>query len=234
MSEPDHFLSRWSRRKRQPADESKAATAAGPTAEDGPATADAPRRPLPKVEEAAFDPALLPAIDSITADTDIRGFFAPGVPAELTRAALRRAWTADPRIREFVGLAENDWDFNNPGSIPGFGSLEMTPELRREVERIVGGVLPQEEQPGRPPAAPSTQPPEPARQIAAAPKPTLPEKAANTAPVPDNPARGTDELLSNENTLHRTQDHTAVQHSAQSQESLQTPARRGHGGALPK
>ena len=38
--------------------------------------------------------------NSITAATDIRAFLAPGVPAELTRAALRRAWTADPAIRD--------------------------------------------------------------------------------------------------------------------------------------
>ena len=67
------------------------------------------------------------------------------MPADLTRAALRRAWSADPKIRDFVGLAENAWDFNDPGSIPGFGPLEMTPELRREVARIVGNFLPEEE-----------------------------------------------------------------------------------------
>ena len=49
----------------------------------------------------------LPATESITADTDIRAFLAPGIPAHLTRAALRRAWAADPAIRDFVGLAEN-------------------------------------------------------------------------------------------------------------------------------
>jgi hypothetical protein len=37
-----------------------------------------------------------------------------------------------PKIRDFVGLAENAWDFNAPGSIAGFGPLEMTEELRRE------------------------------------------------------------------------------------------------------
>ena len=63
------------------------------------------------------------------------------MPAELTRAALRRAWAADPRIRDFVGLAENDWDFNAPGAIAGFGPLEMTDELRRQVARMVGSSL---------------------------------------------------------------------------------------------
>jgi len=43
-----------------------------------------------------------------------------------------------PENRDFVGLAENAWDFNAPGSIAGFGPLEMTEELRREVARMVG------------------------------------------------------------------------------------------------
>ena len=77
--------------------------------------------------------------NSITAATDIRAFLAPGVPAELTRAALRRAWSADPKIRDFVGLADYDWDYHAPGSMAGFGPLEMTDELRRQVARIVGG-----------------------------------------------------------------------------------------------
>ena len=47
----------------------------------------------------------LEVIESITADTDIRAFLAPGVPVQLTRAALRRVWETDPAIRDFVGLA---------------------------------------------------------------------------------------------------------------------------------
>jgi len=65
----------------------------------------------------------LPSIDVIDADTDIIAFLQSGVPAELTRAALRRAWTSDPAIRDFIGIAENQWDFNDPNGIPGFGPL---------------------------------------------------------------------------------------------------------------
>ena len=73
-----------------------------------------------------FDPASLPSIDSITADTDIVAFLKSGVPTELTRAALRRAWTSDPAIRDFIGIAENQWDFNDPNGISGFGRLDAT------------------------------------------------------------------------------------------------------------
>jgi hypothetical protein len=74
----------------------------------------------------AFDPASLPSIDSFTADTNMVAFMKSGVPTELTRAALRRAWTSDPAIRDFIGIAENQWDFNDPNGIPGFGRLDAT------------------------------------------------------------------------------------------------------------
>jgi len=73
-----------------------------------------------------FDPASLPLIDSITADTDIAEFLKSDVPTELTRAALRRAWTSDPAIRDFIGIADNQWDFNDPNGIAGFGRLDAT------------------------------------------------------------------------------------------------------------
>lgn len=108
MSDPETFLSRWLRLKR----ESEAALPA----------ADAP-------SPAAFDAANLPPIESIVADSDIRQFLHEGVPAELTRAALRSAWTADPAIRDFVGIAENQWNFNDHSCIPGFGPLEVADHL---------------------------------------------------------------------------------------------------------
>ena len=73
--------------------------------------------------ESSFDAANLPPIESIGAASDIRRFLAPRVPADLTRAALRRAWSTDPAIRDFIGLSENSWDFNAQDGVPGFGSL---------------------------------------------------------------------------------------------------------------
>lgn len=108
MSDSETFLSRWLRLKR----ESEA--------------------PLPAAElpsPAAFDPASLPPIESIVANSDIQQFLQESVPAELTRAALRSAWTADPAIRDFVGIAENQWNFNDHACIPGFGPLEAADYL---------------------------------------------------------------------------------------------------------
>src|SRR5262245_63272360 len=146
MSEPENFIARWARRKAaaQDAEARPAAAPATPaTRPDGEGDRkenDAARAfgGPPKPSAAAFDPTKLPPIESITAETDIRAFLVPGVPAHLTRAALRRAWASDPKIRDFIGLSENSWDFNAPDAIAGFGPLEMTDELRREVARLVG------------------------------------------------------------------------------------------------
>jgi len=97
--------------------------------------------PIDAPGEPDIDLSNLPPIDSITSATDITAFLRKGIPQELTRAALRRAWSSDPVIRDFVGLAENAWDFNDPTAMPGFGPLDCTAaELDALVERIVGGV----------------------------------------------------------------------------------------------
>jgi hypothetical protein len=84
--------------------------------------------PSPQAEDPPdqpFDRASLPSLEQIVADTDIGAFLQSGVPADLTRAALRRAWVGDPAIRDFIGIAENQWDFNDPDGIPGFGVLPV-------------------------------------------------------------------------------------------------------------
>jgi hypothetical protein len=62
------------------------------------------------------------------------------VPAELTQAALRSAWRNDPTIREFVEIADNQWDFNEPEGVPGFGLLGAAEEARRLVAQAMGAV----------------------------------------------------------------------------------------------
>src|SRR5262245_33619643 len=139
MSEPENFVARWSRLKRQsPVDiprEGNAEQDGGPRQRpegeaSSPETAAAP--------PAEFDPASLPSIESITAETDIRGFLQSGVPADLAKAALRRVWTTDPTIRDFVGIAENQWDFTDPAAMPGFGPLEATDDVSKLVAQAMG------------------------------------------------------------------------------------------------
>jgi hypothetical protein len=133
----EEFLARWSRRKR----EVKAALDAPPPAEPVDTSNPAPPATAEKPAEPEVDLASLPTIESITASTDVTAFLRRGIPPELSRAALRRAWASDPAIRDFVGLAENAWDFNDPHAMPGFGPLDYSEQQLGElVDRIVGGV----------------------------------------------------------------------------------------------
>ncbi len=179
MSERETFMARWSRRKRASAQESEAAEPSAPadaTAEAAQEGEDALASAVGPGPDAAESPLpQLPPIESIVAESDVRAFLAPGVPPELTRAALRRAWSADPKIRDFIGLSENSWDFNDPSAIPGFGPLELTDELRREIARMIGRSL-GENAPDTPsPSAPDLRQPQPQ---------PLPEQATSAMPPP--------------------------------------------------
>ncbi|HYA05438.1 MAG TPA: DUF3306 domain-containing protein [Xanthobacteraceae bacterium] len=144
MTKPENFLGtfveRWSRRKHA-ATQAPAGVASARKADEATnAPTEMHRDPASDPGPPPFDPASLPPIESINAASDVRAFLAPGVPVELARAALRRAWTTDPAIRDFVGIAENQWDFTQPDGIPGFGQLKVTEELRRAVLELCGDV----------------------------------------------------------------------------------------------
>jgi hypothetical protein len=117
MTEADNIFRRWARLKHA----SKVVRAADAAPDRAVATAT--QTEVETTDDAPFDLASLPSIESIAADSDIVAFLRSEVPTELTRAALRRAWISDPAIRDFIGIAENQWDFNDPAAIPGFGPL---------------------------------------------------------------------------------------------------------------
>jgi hypothetical protein len=73
--------------------------------------------------QASFAPVGSVPIESPGTGIEAATFLAAGAPAGLPRAALRRAWSADPAIRDFIGLSENSWDFTAPDGVPGFGAL---------------------------------------------------------------------------------------------------------------
>jgi hypothetical protein len=127
MTGLENSLSRWSRLKREAVSKGRAVA----DQDDAPACLVAPQDTPPEtgLEEGLVDPEELPSIDSIGVDTDIRAFLKSRVPAELTRTALRRAWISDPAIRDFVGIAESQWDFNDPTAISGFGPLLETDDV---------------------------------------------------------------------------------------------------------
>lgn len=137
MSEPENFIARWSRRKRDAA-EAERKDEIAPQQDAAP-----PAEALKSAESEPFDLASLPSIESIGANSEVSAFLRPGVPPELTRDALRRAWSSDPAIRDFVGLVENGWDFNDPGAMPGFGAISPG-EVARLVAQAVDKVAPEE------------------------------------------------------------------------------------------
>jgi Protein of unknown function (DUF3306) len=239
MSDGENFIARWSRRKREAAQESEQDSKQDSPQQTTEPAADTskptPRAATEQGVEPAFDVASLPPLDSITAETDIRAFLAPGVPAELTRAALRRAWAADPNIRDFVGLSENAWDFNDPGAITGFGPLKMTDELRRQIARMVGRSLTDATEEAR-----EQGEPEPSAELDA--DVGLPTDAAiSTARSQDESVKNDSPRYNSSATAQCEEDHTATQNipaqldneQAQS-DNDQLIAKRPHGRALPK
>lgn len=200
MSADASFLARWSRRKRSAATVARARpNTGGKGGEAGPAC-DSP---------APFDPASLPSLDSIVANSDISAFLAANVPAELTRAALRRAWSADPAIRDFVGLSENSWDFNAPGGVPGFGSVSAA-DLEGLLARVMGTG-------------------DDAVPTLAAPLPDESGGAGRSA----EPRLAQDHGAIEENGDAETGD-AALRHESAEDETAPAPKRRSHGSALPE
>ncbi|MFI4961940.1 MAG: DUF3306 domain-containing protein [Hyphomicrobiales bacterium] len=219
MSDPEKFLDRWSRRKRDAADEPAPVAAKDATAAPLPpdAGANAPAAEVP------FDPASLPPIESISANSDIRAFLQPGLPPDLSRAALRRAWSTDPAIRDFIGLVENGWNFNDPDGIPGFGPINAG-----DVAQLLARVI------GAPPEEPRPQ------QVARVqdnseqdPSPASDSEPARQSPQ-DQPASNQDLAALEKDSVQRNEDDVAAQYNSDDRENFPPSRPRGHGGALPK
>jgi len=238
MSEPDNFLSRWSRRKLDPSKESGEPVApetkqpAEVQPGDAESQAAAPVAAQDQTQEPPFDPASLPPVESITAGTDIRDFLKPGVPLSLSRAALRRAWTSDPAIRDFIGIAENQWDFTAPDSIPGFGPIDPA-DVPRLLARIIRS---------------STEDAEAAAALTEGqseiPQSATPETAiakGETAAANETQdavsAPESDRLVSGEvaerDLSHRSQENDATQNGQTERKLDYAQVRNGHGSALP-
>ncbi len=246
MSEPDKFLSRWSRRKAA-ATEKYVGPSAAPDAEanadasaeqkESGTAAPATQKLTPPSE---FDPATLPSIESIVAGTDISAFLKAGVPADLSRAALRRAWAADPSVRDFIGLSENSWDFTAPGGVPGFGPLsaeeagrlmaqytstakEVVGKTKEAIERIS-----QFDQPTAPAQA----------EISSSESKKRTDDRADATKQTANPAQDQLEQKSStiddaSNSLQRGKENIATQYN-RVETNDSHPTRRAHGSALPE
>jgi hypothetical protein len=150
MNDPEGFLSRWARRKRDVAKNAEvssdrkssvAPAVSEPAAPNSVATPQTDQWKLKgnaaeQSDESTFDIASLPSIESITEGADIRPFLAAGVPLALRQAALRRYWATDPHVRGIVELAENTWDFTASG-VPGFDLSPPSGDLKRMLADVL-------------------------------------------------------------------------------------------------
>jgi hypothetical protein len=214
----DNFIGRWSRLKRETAAEKRRPEKPRQgTPEARPEQPAAPAQPSTMPGEtpggAAFDPATLPPLDSIVAGTDIRAFLQKGVPAALTKAALRSAWAADPAIRDFMEVAENQWDFTDPASIPGFGTLKAGDDLTQLASQAMDKPL------EAPPVSPTGENEE--------------SRALDSQPasVAEDAASGPPE---GESADQSTFVYAASQHPGPTADRDPAPKRKGHGTAMPQ
>jgi len=95
----EEFLSRWSRLKQQAREQ--------PPAEPRPMSPADPRAPLPE----------LPPLDTLSAESDLRGFFHPKVDENLRRLALKKL-LRDPHFNLMDGLDVYIDDYSKPDPLP--------------------------------------------------------------------------------------------------------------------
>jgi hypothetical protein len=228
MNDPDNFFSRWSRRKQEAGERTEKKEATGnppaePVEESEPGgVASAPETaPLPKL-----DVESLPPIESISAETDITAFMRTGVPEALKRAALRRAWSSDPAVRDFVGLNENYWDVAGADGIPGFGDLDPNLDVKRMVSELFGEV----------PREDTSSESDADRVVDSSTTPTPNE--ADTVNPPQRDAASNEELLQrNENAALQTEVAEQAETTEQTDPTKPVPEKkfaRRHGGAMPQ
>jgi hypothetical protein len=166
----DNLISRWSRRKlaarsaeAPAADEKEHAPgeAAAVIEASGPALQPEVPEETTAEGEAAETPEPLPRIEDLTAESDLTAFLRKGIPMALKSAAMRKMWSLNPAIRDYVGPAEYAWDFNQPGSMGGFGPLEaketVVSFLSKTVRELEGGTDEPAAVPAEPQAADSEQ-----------------------------------------------------------------------------
>ena len=140
MNEPENFLERWSRRKRDSDGRDRAARGE-----------ETLRRRRQRCREAEADEeaelagrrrvrSCQPAADRIDRrDTDIRAFLQPGVPADLR---VRRFVAPGPPIRRSAtssGWRRTTGTSTIPNGIPGFGPLHAGERSRRLLAQRIGG-----------------------------------------------------------------------------------------------
>jgi Protein of unknown function (DUF3306) len=208
------FLGRWSKRK-QEAQRAPHVEDVAPEAEPVVAATEEPEPPMP-------------SLDDIIPGADVAAFFQKHVPDSLRQAALRKLWTTDPDIKGFIEMADYQWDFNNPDSIPGWSSTLAGSDVQKIVENLF---KPWSGLSGRDTMSP---------EVAAPYSPDASESAlADAGMAKGSEAQHADSRMLSEGSgkRHLSDDpeepaHVAVQKTPEESSAYEMP-RKKHGGALP-
>jgi hypothetical protein len=216
MSRPENdqadggFLSRWARRKQ----EAKAAPVAEPPSQELSAEAQPVAPPEPEID------LPLPSLDDVVAGGDVSAFFGRHVPEALRTAALRKLWVTDPIIRDFIEMADYQWDFNNPDSIPGWSSKLGDVDVKAMADRILNFVAKPESSPevGSAPSGPA--------------EPDVPASGGDVREIPDYSSKSETSAAPATFVEDASRSDVAVQNNPSSSSGYATVRKRG-GGALP-
>ena len=211
--ESETFLSRWSKRKAQAR---SGATGAEPASEaelsQDPGARDTQEEEIPLED--------LPPIESIDASTDLSPWLRKRVPDAWRQAALKRVWASDPAISQFIGLAENSWDWNAPDGVPGFGPLWPNHDVAQLLARVMGRI-------------PETGTPEMAETAVTPADFEKPEPSGDATADPQLPGAVVTAHPEHSNVISDLQP-AACDHEAADLAEQQPPKRRRGGGALPQ
>lgn len=227
----DSRLARWSRRKLAARHDERAENEPGAIVAKASSDSSLPvpdtAMPEGGEPETAEPPQPLPRLEDLTADSDLTAFLKKGVPLALKSAALRKMWSIDPGIRDYVGPAEYAWDFNQPGSMAGFGPLDPGKSVVDFLSRTMRALEEDAEQTAsiQPTDAPSDESGETQPDVEAAVETPQQQPAVRMPVIPaDNASTGTQD-----------QHVTAVPapENAHSPDPELLPRPR-HGGAMPR
>lgn len=140
------FLQRWSRRKRQVAEEDAEpeAGALAPSVEPSEEAATSVPEPVEDPELVANrEAAEAVDLESLTYESDFTVFMKRGVPEALKNAALRKLWRSNPVLAAVDGLNDYDLDYRTVDTIltnfqsawkVGKGYSDKAEEIREEME----------------------------------------------------------------------------------------------------
>ena len=121
LHEDENFVSRWSRRKHRVEQDSMSQPQAIPVSDD-------------VVNKSLLTDADMPAIDSLTEDSDYSGFFSPKVSEALRKQALRKLFHS-PVFNIRDGLDDYDGVYTEFEKLGDIVTADMRHQMEMEAER---------------------------------------------------------------------------------------------------